>query len=148
MSFLESEMLSRAICIAAQAHNGQYDKAGEPYILHPLRVMLAGQTYEERIVGVLHDVLEDTDVTLQALQEAGFSPEILEAVDTLTHRKHESYNDYITRIIESKGIAVRVKLADLTDNSDLSRIQYPTQRDLLRWEKYNLSYQRLIRSLA
>jgi GTP diphosphokinase / guanosine-3',5'-bis(diphosphate) 3'-diphosphatase len=82
--------LERAIAIASGAHAGQVDKAGQPYILHPLRVMLRIASEAERIAEVLHDVMEDSGVTLELLRAEGFSSEIISAVDALTRRKGES----------------------------------------------------------
>lgn len=127
--------LERAITIAAQAHAGQVDKAGLPYILHPLRVMLALSTPEERIVGVLHDVIEDSRWTLQDLRQQGFTAEVVEAVDAVTRRPHESYEQFVLRAVRNP-IGRQVKRADLTDNCDRSRIARPTDKDRQRLEKY------------
>ena len=127
--------LGRAIAIAAEAHEGQFDKAGFPYILHPLRVMLRLNSLEDRIVGILHDVIEDTPWTPEMLRAEGFSEAILEALDTVTKREGEDYEAFIRRAA-SNPIGRRVKLADLADNSELSRIAQPTERDRARLEKY------------
>ena len=102
-------MLDKAINIAAKAHQGQADKGGNPYILHPLRVMFSRKTEIERICAVLHDVIEDTDITLVDLRNEGFSEEVIAAIDALTKRNGESYDDFIQRVIKNK-IAARVKL--------------------------------------
>jgi (p)ppGpp synthase/HD superfamily hydrolase len=102
-------MLDKAINIAAKAHQGQADKGGNPYILHPLRVMFSRKTEIERICAVLHDVIEDTDITLVDLRNEGFSEEVIAAIDALTKRNGESYDDFIERVIKNK-IAARVKL--------------------------------------
>lgn len=127
--------LERAIEIAAKAHAGQVDKAGEAYILHPLRVMLSLNTKEERIVGVLHDVVEDTDVTLEHLEFEGFSDEVLTALQALIKKNGESRMQAAARAKEDP-IARAVKLADNKDNSDLSRIANPTAEDYARLEEY------------
>jgi (p)ppGpp synthase/HD superfamily hydrolase len=127
--------LERAIAIAALAHKGQVDKAGAPYVLHPLRMMLAVKTPEARIAAVLHDVVEDTAVTLEELKGEGFPASVLEAVDALTKREGEDYEAFIRRVAPNP-IAREVKLADLRDNSDLSRIAEPTERDRERIRKY------------
>lgn len=116
--------LNKAIEIAARAHAGQLDKSGQPYILHPLRVMLNLKDPEARIVAVLHDVIEDTLVTLPQIKEAGFSDQIIEALKLVTHRQEEcDYPEYIRRIRDSKNeIALQVKLADLKDNGDPARM--------------------------
>ena len=127
--------LERAIAIAAKVHAGQVDKAGAPYILHPIRVMMKVSTPEERIAAVLHDVIEDSDHTFEGLRREGFSEEIVEAIDALTRRREESYMEFVTRA-GANPIARRVKIADLEDNCDLSRIKDPKERDYKRLEKY------------
>lgn len=127
--------LERAIAIAAIAHEGQVDKAGAPYVLHPLRMMLAVTTPEARIAAVLHDVVEDTPVTLEQLRADGFSAAVVEAVEALTKRQDEDYETFIRRVAPNP-IAREVKLADLRDNADLTRIAEPTEKDRARVEKY------------
>ncbi|RMM42184.1 HD domain-containing protein [Pseudomonas corrugata] len=127
--------LEKAIAISARAHEGQTDKGGSPYILHPLKVMLRLSHHDERIVAVLHDVVEDTRVTLADLRSEGFSEAILAAIDSLTKREGETYQAFIERAGRDP-LARRVKLADLAENSDLSRIDSPSQNDLERVEKY------------
>ena len=94
-------MLEEAILIATRAHMGQVDKGNQPYILHPLRVMLRLQTEEERTVGVLHDVIEDTSVTIEDLRKQGISKEVLEALEHITKGKQEPYMEYISRVIQN-----------------------------------------------
>lgn len=128
--------LERAIAIAAEAHAGQVDKAGAPYILHPLRMMLSVSSIDERIVAVLHDVCEDCDGwTFDRLRREGFSNRIIDAVRSVTKRNAEDYDDFVHRSA-ANPIGRRVKLADLHDNSDLSRIAVPSERDMQRFEKY------------
>jgi len=127
--------LERAIAIAATAHAGQVDKAGAPYILHPLREMLSVRTNDERIVAVLHDVVEDTPVTMQDLRREGFSERVLEALASVTKVEGEDYSAFVRRAA-ANAIGRSVKLADLNDNSDLSRITSPTQKDFDRIAKY------------
>lgn len=141
-----TKMLSKAILIAVNAHNGQVDKAGEPYILHPLRLMLSRTREEEKICAVLHDVIEDTSITLDYLREQGFSEEVLAALGALTRRAEESYDEFISRVISNKT-ACHVKLADLSDNMDLSRIDNPTEVDRKRVEKYRKASERIIEAL-
>jgi (p)ppGpp synthase/HD superfamily hydrolase len=114
--------LQRAISIATFAHDGQVDKGNQPYILHPTRVMLAGTTEAEMIVGVLHDVVEDTPVTLEFLAQH-FPPAIIEAMDALTRRDDETYKGYINRVAESSPLAIRVKLNDIRDNMSPFRMR-------------------------
>jgi (p)ppGpp synthase/HD superfamily hydrolase len=135
--------LERAIAIAAKAHEGQIDKAGAPYILHPLRVMLRVVTAEERIAAVLHDVVEDTEVTLEMLRREGFSEEVLAAVDSLTKRPGEDYEAFVARAA-SHQIGRRVKLADLEENSDLSRIPVPSEKDRERVAKYRRAIEQIL----
>lgn len=127
--------LERAIAIAANAHEGQVDKAGAPYILHPLRMMLRLSTTDERIAAVLHDVVEDCGISLDMLRIEGFSERVIEAIDSVTRRPDESYDSFVLRAA-SNPIGRRVKLVDLQDNSDLSRIANPTIHDYERVEKY------------
>ena len=129
-------MLEKAILIATNAHKGQLDKGGSPYILHPLRLMFAMHNETEKICAVLHDVIEDTEITLDHLRNEGFSEEVLSVLDALTRRGTETYDEFIGRIIKNK-IASNIKLADLRDNMDLSRINNPTQKDYERIEKYH-----------
>ena len=127
--------LEHAITLAAKAHEGQVDKAGAPYVLHPLRIMLCLSTTEERIVAVLHDVVEDCGWSLDRLREEGFSESVTEAIDAVTRRPDEPYEAFVLRAA-TNPIGRRVKLADLRDNSDLSRIPNPTPKDYERIEKY------------
>lgn len=135
--------LEDAIVLAATHHKGQFDKAGQPYILHPLRVManLGREANEtQRISAVLHDIVEDTEVTFQDLRDQGFGEEVVQAVDALTKRPHEK-DDYMVAIqrVSQNETARRVKIADLTDNLDLSRITNPTAKDEARLEKYRVA---------
>jgi (p)ppGpp synthase/HD superfamily hydrolase len=127
--------LERAIAIASEAHAGQIDKAGQPYILHPLRVMLRVESPNERIAAVLHDVVEDSQVTLANLIELGFAPEIVAAIEALTKRPGESRLEAAKRAA-TNPIARAVKLADNAENMDLSRISSPTQKDHERLAEY------------
>src|SRR4051812_31424399 len=114
--------LERAIAIAAEAHAGQVDKAGAPYILHPLRVMLSVETTDERIVAVLHDVVEDCPGwTAERLRDEGFSTAVLRGVDAVTKRDGESYESFVVRAA-ADPLGRAVKIADLRDNMDLRRI--------------------------
>ena len=128
-------LINKAIEIAAKAHNNQTDKAGEPYILHPLRVMLSVKGETEQCAAVLHDVLEDTDITEEYLISEGFSLEIIDALRLLTRKKEDDYMEYISRL-KSNRTARAVKLADLTDNMDISRIKNPTEVDYQRFVKF------------
>lgn len=127
--------LESAIAIAAQAHAGQVDKGGAPYIVHPLRVMLRVEGVEAMIAAVLHDVVEDTPWTLEQLGEAGFSAAVVTAIDHLTRRAGEDYFDFVRRAARDP-IARVVKRADLEENCDLSRLKAVTERDRERLERY------------
>ena len=129
--------LERAIEIAAQTHAGQVDKAGQPYILHPLRLMLAVSSPEARMAAVLHDVVEDSGgkVRFETLRAEGFSEAVVAAIEALTKRDGEDYEAFIRRLAPNP-LAREVKLADLRDNSDLRRIAAPTERDRERIKKY------------
>jgi hypothetical protein len=134
--------IEKALQIAARAHEGQVDKEGLPYILHPLRVMAGVEGAEARIVAVFHDVIEDTPVTADDLRREGFSEAIVASVLCVTHRKDESYADYVVRC-KGNEVARRVKLSDLEDNTRLSRTIFRLDRiehDLARIRRYVLSY--------
>ena len=135
--------LQRAIEIATEAHQGQFDKAGRDYIGHPLRVMEMGKTEEEKIVGVLHDVIEDTDWTFERLAEEGFSDEVIAALRCVTKiSENENYDDFIDRV-KKNPLAVAVKINDLTDNMDIRRLPYLSDKDVKRLKKYLKAYKRL-----
>ena len=128
-------MLDLALKNATEAHKGQVDKAGVAYIEHPKFVANLVNTEEEKIVALLHDVIEDTTVTLQDLKKYGFSKEVIEAIILLTKNKTVKYSEYI-RNIKLNKIARIVKIADLKHNSDISRLSSITQKDLDRLKKY------------
>lgn len=135
--------LQRAIEIATEAHAGQFDKSGKDYIGHPLRVMEMGRTEDEKIVGVLHDVVEDTDWTFEALAEEGFSKEVIDALRCVTKLSdNENYDDFIERV-KKNPLAVAVKINDLTDNMDIRRLPYLSDKDVKRLKKYLKAYKRL-----
>ena len=134
--------LDQAICIATKAHSGQTDKAGKPYILHPLRLMFQFDTETEMIAAVLHDVIEDSDITCDDLMSAGFSDEVISAIDCLSKRKNENYDRFILRVSEN-DLARKVKIEDIKDNLDLTRLSQITEKDLRRIEKYHRALQTL-----
>ncbi|WP_064199049.1 HD domain-containing protein [Brevibacillus brevis] len=135
--------LEKAIVIATQAHSGQTDKGDNPYILHPLRIMLKMPTVKTMIAAVLHDVIEDTEVTTKQLRNEGFSEEIVEAVIALTRDDGETYMEFVRRA-KQNPIARLVKLGDLEDNSDLSRIPDPTEKDHERLLRYKEAIKELL----
>ena len=135
--------LQRAIEIATEAHQGQLDKAGRDYIGHPLRVMEMGKTENEKIVGVLHDVIEDSDWTFEKLAEEGFSDEVIAALKCVTKTsENENYDDFIDRV-KKNPLAAAVKINDLTDNMDIRRLPYLSDKDVKRLKKYLKAYKRL-----
>src|SRR5215475_4336676 len=134
--------LERAIMIAAQAHLGQRDKGGAPYILHPLRVMMRMESEAAMIAATLHDVVEDSDWTIEQLRGEGFSEEVLEALDCLTRRDSETYDEFVARA-QANAIARQVKIADLEDNMNVKRIGEMTPKDHARIEKYHRAWRAL-----
>lgn len=138
------EQLNRAIKIAISAHERQLDtNNGRPYIEHTFRVMSAGHTLAEKIVGALHDVVEDTPWTLEQLREEGFTPEIIDGVDTITRRDGtETYDEYMLRV-KANPLAIKVKLNDLTDNMDIRRWDSIPDHEVERLRKYLKAYKQL-----
>ena len=135
--------IERAIQIATEAHKGQFDKAGREYIGHPIRVMEMGKTEDEKIVGVLHDVIEDTGWTFERLEAEGFSQEIINALRCVTKTsENEIYDDFIDRV-KKNPLAAAVKINDLTDNMDIRRLPYLSDKDVKRLKKYLKAYKRL-----
>ena len=134
--------LERAIANAVEAHTGQCDKAGAPYILHPLRVMFSLQTDVERITGVLHDVVEDgPGWTFERLEAEGFSPEVLTPLRLVTKTPDDAGDDLNAYLrfggrCRAHPVARRVKMADIKDNLDLTRLAQFTDRERLRVSKY------------
>jgi len=137
-------LLEKAIRIAVEAHAGQKDKSGQAYILHPLRLMLRGQTEDERITAVLHDVVEDTPWTLAALKAEGFPRRVLYALDCLTRRDKEGYGDFIQRLSPDR-LARMVKIADLEDNMDARRLAKFSPKDTKRFAKYVRAWHALVK---
>ena len=132
----EVSLFHRAREIAQEAHEGQVDKAGEDYFMHPMRVMLRCKDEKERIVALLHDVVEDSDWTFEMLEEEGYTSDIIEALKCLTKTSEdENYDDFIARVM-TNPMAVKVKLYDLEDNLDVSRLDSLTDADIARCKKY------------
>lgn len=140
---MNNNLLEKALVIATEAHEGQKDKAGAPYIFHPIRVSNRCKTDEERIVAILHDTIEDTDVTPDYLLSEGFPKNIVEAILSVTRNEGESYNDFILRS-KLNPIGRQVKIHDLEDNMDITRLSQLTEKDLERLNKYLKSYRTLI----
>lgn len=140
---LDEKLLALAITIATKAHDGQFDKASKPYISHSLTVMAQMDTLESKIVAVLHDAIEDSDLKITDLVQQGFPDFITEAIAAITKLEGEPYENYILRV-KSNAIARKVKIADVTHNMDISRIANPTEKDFQRLEKYKKVLQELI----
>ena len=136
--------LQRAIEIALEAHKGALDKGGNPYILHPLRLMLQMDSEEEMIVAILHDVVEDSEKwSFDKLQAEGFSIKIINSLRSITkENENEDYEKFIDRSVKDK-IGRKVKIADISDNLDISRLKEVTDKDILRINKYKKALQKL-----
>jgi (p)ppGpp synthase/HD superfamily hydrolase len=142
---MDQIQLAQQIC--QEAHFGQVDKAGKPYYLHPFAVADMCETEEEKVTAYLHDVLEDSEYDEMYLHMCGFSEKVVEAVKTLTKGVDEDYMHYIDRISQNK-LATSVKLADLSHNMDISRIEHPIEDDYARVEKYRMAMKRLLQGNA
>ena len=136
--------LEQAISIAVKAHAGQVDKAGQPYILHPLRLMLKFNSTDAMIVAVLHDVVEDSSIMIQELEGFGFSDVVVDAVASLTRKRGESYEDFVLRASKNE-LARMVKIEDVKDNLNLTRLSTITDKDLVRIQKYHSALMVLMR---
>lgn len=134
--------LDKAIEIAIKAHTGQQDKAGQPYILHPLRLMFRFENEIEMIVAVMHDVIEDSDVTFADLKEQGFTQEIIAAIDCLSKKRGEDYEKFIQRVCTNR-LAKKIKVEDIKDNLNLTRLEKISSQDLRRIEKYHKALKQL-----
>ena len=135
-------MTKKALGIAYKAHEGQVDKTGVPYIFHPFHLAESMTDENSTIVALLHDVIEDTDWTIDDLEKEGFNEDILTALKLMTHNPAEPYMDYISRL-STCPVARQVKLADLYHNSDQTRVENPDEKMLKRWEKYDRAIQLL-----
>ena len=131
-----------AKALAERMHEGQLDKAGQPYITHPMRVASRLQSPEAQVVGWLHDTVEDTALTLEEV-EARFGPDTAKAVDAVSRREGEAWEDYLERV-RANPVARQVKISDLIDNSNLGRIPRVTLRDVERQAKYNRALKKLL----
>ena len=132
-----------AIALAVIKHRGQRDKADEPYILHPLRVMLRLRGEDARMAGILHDVVEDCGVTSDDLRALGYPERVVRAVDLLSRRDDEPYETFIERL-SVDPLARQVKLADLEDNLDVRRLPAITASDTERLSRYIAARHRLL----
>ncbi|MGP1421367.1 MAG: phosphohydrolase [Tannerella sp.] len=138
--------IEKAIEIAVAAHKGQKDKSGADYILHPLRVMERGKSEIEKICGVLHDVLEDSEWTFEKLENEGFSNEVIAVLRCVTKESEkEDYDVFINRIAQNP-IAIEVKINDLLDNMDITRLKELNEEDVKRLNKYLKAFWKLQKS--
>ena len=136
-------ILDRAKAIATSAHEGQVDKAGKPYIEHPMRVMNMGKTVEEKIAGVLHDVVEDSDWTFEMLEKEGIPKDVMDALRCVSKLSEDEDYDHFIERVKTNPLAVKVKLNDLKDNMDITRLGEVTEKDLARLNKYIRAYRQL-----
>jgi len=137
----KGELLGKVLVLSTNAHAGQFDKGGKPYILHPLAVMALLNSDDEELqcIALLHDVIEDTKTTWKELEEIGCTPRIIEAVKALTKMPGQSYDEYKEGVFENKD-AMLVKMADLRHNTDIRRLKGVSQKDIDRLAKYNLFF--------
>lgn len=140
----KGEMLGKMLVLATNRHANQFDRAGVPYILHCLKVMHYTKSDDEELncIAIGHDIVEDTDTTYQELYDMGFTARVVTAIDALTKRRGESYDDYKSRV-KANVDAIKVKKADLRHNSDIRRLKGITEKDLARNEKYHRFYAEL-----
>ena len=138
--------LEKAIAIALRVHAGQTDRYGRPYILHPLHVMMEMDSETEMTAAVLHDVIEDSETTLEDLRNEGFSADVLEAVRLMTHDKGETSYEAYVRELKPNRIARKIKLADLRHNMDIRRMDRVQEKDMARLEKYRAAWEILTES--
>lgn len=140
MIFTKQTKTALDICCAA--HKDQLDKGGMPYVFHPYRVAEQMQTEDEVTVALLHDVVEDSNITIEDLRSRKFPLDVILAVGVLTRERGTPYFKYIAKVRENE-LARKVKIADLQDNMDLSRLDKPTENDKKRVEKYRRALQLL-----
>jgi (p)ppGpp synthase/HD superfamily hydrolase len=140
----KGEMLNKMLVLATNRHAGQFDRGGNPYILHPLKVMYYLKTDDEELqcIALAHDLIEDTDTTFAELKDMGFTDRVIEGIRCLTKMPGESYDDYKQRVKENRD-AVKVKMCDLRHNTDLRRLKGVTEKDMARMEKYHRFFMEL-----
>lgn len=141
----KGELLNKMLVLATNAHSGQFDRGGNPYILHPLKVMhyLRSDDEELQCIALGHDIIEDTSVTYLKLSQEGFTERIIEGIRTLTKLPGETYDEYKQRVIQNQD-AIKVKMADLRHNSDIRRLKGVTEKDIARVAKYHQFYLELL----
>ena len=137
------DLLDKAIVIAVESHSGQINNLGDPYILHPLRMMLKANTLDEKIIAILHDVIEKTETDFQYLRNAGFSDKIIVAVDALSKRTGECYDKYIARVGKNQ-LAKTIKVLDLKDNMYSLIVDQVEQKKSDQYLKYQTALDKLI----
>ncbi len=137
-------LLAKMLVLATNAHDGQFDKGGNPYILHPLKVMHYLKSTDEELMCMAlgHDIIEDTEVTYADLRDAGMTDRIIEGIRSLTKVKGETYDEYKDRVFANRD-AMRVKMADLRHNTDIRRLKGITEKDIARMTKYHTFYMEL-----
>jgi guanosine-3',5'-bis(diphosphate) 3'-pyrophosphohydrolase len=137
----KGELLNKMLVLVTNAHAGQYDKGGKPYILHPLKVMhyLKSEDEELQCIALGHDVIEDTKVTYSQLRELGITERVIEGIRSLTKVPGETYDEYKERVFANVD-AMRVKMADLRHNTDIRRLKGVTEKDIARVAKYHMFY--------
>ncbi|MBQ7057544.1 MAG: HD domain-containing protein [Bacteroidaceae bacterium] len=140
-----NELYDHALRIAIRAHEGQQDKSGREYVMHPIRVAERCKDTRAKIVALLHDTIEDTDVTIEYLRKEGFPEEIIDAVLSVTKQEGENYEDFVRRAARN-AIGREVKIADLEDNMDIRRLKEIKEKDVARLRKYLSAWQYLINS--
>ena len=146
---MKGQMLANMLLLATNAHAGQFDKGGNPYILHPLKVMHYTKSKDEEIqcIALGHDVVEDTNTTYEDLRNAGMSPRVINGIAALTKQKGQTYEEY-KNCVKANPDAVIVKMADLRHNSDIRRLKGVTEKDLARIAKYHAFYLELQASVT
>ena len=128
-------LTKKALSLCFDAHKGQVDKSGLPYVFHPFHLAMEMTDELSTVVALLHDVIEDSDYTLQDLENMGFPPAVLEAISLMTHQEGVPYMEYVANI-KTNPLARVVKMADLRHNSNIARVDNPTEKDYARVEKY------------
>ena len=146
--FKKGELLSKALVLMVNSHHGQFDRGGNPYALHPISVLniLGGEDEELQCIALLHDVVEDTDVTFKKLESEGFTKRIIDAIRILTKMPGQTYEEYVEGVLSNTD-SMKVKKADLTHNSDLTRLKGIRDKDIERMGKYQIFYYKIQQKL-
>lgn len=141
-----AELLDKALMVATEAHKGQTDKGGHPYILHPLAVAGRVKNVKQKIIALLHDVLEDTSITVEDLKKEGFHDDIIEAIIALTRKKGETYTEFCERVAKNI-LAIDVKIADIKENNTFERLSNPTEEDIVQFKSRSVRYEKALKYL-